>query len=125
MLVVSVHVALAYAPNIWWFFKSSTESPMLLVYYQIIATICMGQFFLISAYFMPLSYDRKGASKFLNDRCKMYLTPIILGLFFIILPLHYLYNINFRNNAYNNFFKYTIHIFFGIGGKSGTGMING
>lgn len=117
MLVVSVHVALAYGPEVWWFFKSTLESPMLLVYYQIIGTICMGQFFLISAYFIPLSYDRKGAGKFLKDRCKMYLVPIILGLIFIILPLHYFYHLNFRHNVYNNFFEYTKYIFLGMGDK--------
>lgn len=117
ILVISVHLALAYGPEVWWFFKSKLESPILLVYYQVVSTICMGLFFLISAYFMPLSYDKKGASNFLKTRVKMYIVPIILGLFFIILPLHYFYNVNSRHNNYNNFFEYTKHIFFGFGGK--------
>ena len=117
ILVISVHLALAYGPEVWWFYKSNLESPMLLVYYEVLSTICMGLFFLISAYFIPLSYDKKGSSKFLRSRFKLYIIPIILGLFFIVLPLHYIYNINFRHNDYNNFFEYTKHIFFGIGGK--------
>lgn len=116
-LIVSVHVALAYAPNIWWFFKSRSESSLLLMYYQVIAMVSVGEFFLIAAYFIPLSYDKKGASEFLKSRCIMYLVPIILGLFLIILPLHYFYHINFRHNGYNNFFDYAKNIFFGIGQK--------
>lgn len=119
-LIISVHVALAYAPNIWWFFKSKSESSLLLMYYQIIATISVGEFFLIAAYFIPLSYDKNGAAKFLKRRCKMYLVPLILGLFLIILPLHYFYHINFRHNGYNNFFDYAKNIFLGIGQKPPT-----
>ncbi|MBU3112551.1 hypothetical protein KPL55_13585 [Clostridium lacusfryxellense] len=65
---------------------------------------------------MPLSYDKKGAKKFLKSRCNMYLIPMILGLFFIILPLHYFYNVNFRHNSYN-FLEYAKYIFFGLRDK--------
>ena len=38
----------------------------------------MGLFFLISAYFMPTSFDRKGAVQFLKDRSVRFGVPVVV-----------------------------------------------
>jgi glucan biosynthesis protein C len=47
----------------------------------------MPLFFLISAYFTPRSYDRKGKDKFLFEKAKRIWIPAMLGSFFLIGPL--------------------------------------
>ncbi|GAE32629.1 acyltransferase family protein [Alkalihalobacillus hemicellulosilyticus] len=117
--IVTVHVALAYAPDIWWFFKDETENTSLFVYYQLINPIAMTLFFLLAAYFLPYSFDRKGISKFLKERFKRIGLPFLLGVFLVIIPLHFFYHVQFRNCGYENIWDYTVTIFFGIGGEQG------
>ena len=119
ILIVTVHVALAYAPDIWWFFKGGPENSDLLIYYQIVNPIAMALFFLLSAYFLPYSYDRKGGRVFLKERLKRIGIPFILGVFLIIIPLHFLYHTQFRDCGYNSIWEYTVTMFFGIGGDPG------
>jgi peptidoglycan/LPS O-acetylase OafA/YrhL len=71
VLVVAHHAAIAYSDIPMWYYiepvrdRSAVALDILLVFDQM---FFMGFFFLISGYFVPTSYDRKGAGKFLRDR---------------------------------------------------------
>ncbi|GAF20469.1 hypothetical protein JCM19047_109 [Bacillus sp. JCM 19047] len=118
IFIVTVHVALAYAPGIWWFYKSLPEDDWLLVYYQIINPIAMALFFLLSAYFFPASFDKKGAKKFMKGKLIRVGVPFIAGVFLLIIPLHFFYHLQFRDCGYTTLYSYTWNMFFGIGGDA-------
>lgn len=117
MLVVTVHVALSHGPEVWWFFKSPANLDGMLTYYQLVGPFCMSLFFLLSAYFLPRSYNRKGPARFLKDRMIRLAIPLVLGFLFIIIPLHYLYHDQFRNCGEMPLLTYVRTMFFGIGGN--------
>ena len=80
ILVVFTHVRVAYGGEGWWYYISSLNesNPMddftLIVFYMtagiggIFQPALMGLFFLMGSYFTPKSYDRKGFSKFWEER---------------------------------------------------------
>lgn len=72
ILVILIHVSIIYGgEGIYPAKEGATDeiSPIILTLFN---TICqsffMGLFFLLSGYFVPQSFDRKGAKKFLRDR---------------------------------------------------------
>lgn len=81
-LVILHHTAITYGGSgSWYYVEQSDEfvSKILLTMFAVInQTFFMGVLFLISGYFTPGSYDRKGAFKFLKDRLIRLGIPIIL-----------------------------------------------
>lgn len=118
IFIVTVHVALAYAPGIWWFYKTTPENEWLLIYYQIINPIAMALFFLLSAYFFPASFDKKGAKRFIKSKLMRIGVPFITGVFLIIIPLHFFYHLQFRDCGYTTLYSYAWNMFFGVGGHA-------
>jgi fucose 4-O-acetylase-like acetyltransferase len=68
MLVVAHHVGQAYGPTGgWWYFTSPERAPVLGAFFTVNRSFFMSLFFMISGYFLPQSFDRKGRD-FLKDR---------------------------------------------------------
>jgi peptidoglycan/LPS O-acetylase OafA/YrhL len=88
-LVVIHHAALGYS-NIpgWFYVEPPTDSSATLLDVLILLdqAFFMGVFFLISALFVPASYDRKGAGRFLAERLLRLGVPLLLWLL-VIRPL--------------------------------------
>ena len=80
-LVVVHHAAIAYSDIPMWYYiepvhdHSAIALDILLVFDQM---FFMGFFFLISGYFVPSSYDRKGGGKYLRDRLIRLGIPLVL-----------------------------------------------
>jgi glucans biosynthesis protein C len=80
-LVVVHHAAVAYSDIPMWYYmepvhdRSAVVLDILLVFDQ---TFFMGFFFLISGYFVPPSYDRKGGGKFLRERLIRLGIPLVV-----------------------------------------------
>jgi len=82
-LVIVGHMAITYgAPLGDWYYSEGEAGPI----FSIVATILLGigaafllqLFFMISGYFTPRPYDRKGAGAFLLDRLKRLGIPLVL-----------------------------------------------
>ncbi|WP_410511508.1 acyltransferase family protein [Paenibacillus sp. BR2-3] len=117
MLVVAHHAGQPYGGSEgWWYFKT-INSPGLGSFFAVNAAFFMSLFFLISAYFVPHSFDKKGIREFLKDRLIRLGIPLILGFFIIIPLLMYSYYINFRDSSFIGIWDYYIKIYFGIGGQ--------
>jgi glucans biosynthesis protein C len=82
VLVVLHHAGQPYGPGGGWWIASEPQQTIdfivLGLFFSINSAFFMGLFFLISAYFMPGSVDRKGPAKFLADRLARLGTPILI-----------------------------------------------
>ncbi len=72
ILVVLDHAAQPYGPGGAWVIPSEPGSPLdylvIFMFLIMVSAFFMGLFFMISAYFVPSSLERKGAAKFMEDR---------------------------------------------------------
>lgn len=85
MLVVSHHAGQPYGgSNGWWYFKTD-DSPGLGAFFAVNAAFFMSLFFLISAYFVPRSLEKKGMKVFLRERFSRLGIPLIIG-FLMLIP---------------------------------------
>lgn len=81
MLVVLHHAAVTYGASGGWYYKEeagglATQLP-LTIFVSVNQSFFMGLFFLLSSYFIPSSYERKGTGKFLLDRFKRLGIPLV------------------------------------------------
>ena len=80
--VVVLHLAITYGAVGSWYYHDPATNMLTTALLTILAAIgqaCgMGLFFLISAYFTPGSYDRKGPAPFLQDRLVRLGIPLLL-----------------------------------------------
>jgi surface polysaccharide O-acyltransferase-like enzyme len=93
-LVVLHHAALTYgAAGAWYYSQKTTNAvaniPMLLMVI-INQSFFMGFFFFLSAYFIPGSYNKKGAARFVRDRLLRLGIPLIFYSFILSPVLIYL-----------------------------------
>jgi len=116
ILVIVHHVGQAYGPTggFWPFQSSLGESiPMLGRFFSVNAAFFMGFFFLISGYFIPMSY-RDG---FLRKRLLRLGVPLLF-VFLVMSPLQmYFHFILYSGNEPLPFFQYVTNIWFGIHGR--------
>ncbi|MCK8493581.1 acyltransferase [Spirosoma sp. RP8] len=81
LLVILHHVCITYgAPGGWYFRQPTTQLAALFGLTLFVATnqsFFMGLFFLLSAYFVEPSYQRKGARAFVVDRLKRLGIPLV------------------------------------------------
>jgi Acyltransferase family. len=96
VLVVLHHAGQPYGPGgDWWVASEPLDALDFIVlglFFSINSAFFMGLFFMISAYFVPGSADRKGPTKFLGDRIARFGTPILifaLGVFPVMSYLLY------------------------------------
>ena len=83
VLVVAHHVALTYGNLPLWYYSEPAQDPSGVVLDILVAVnqmFFMGLFFLISGFFTPGSYDRKGARGFLRGRLTRLGVPLLLFL---------------------------------------------
>jgi hypothetical protein len=90
ILVVLHHLAITYgAPGDWYYNESEAGFPEVLFMSMFVATnqsFFMGMFFMISAFFIIPSLERKGIRKFMTDRLLRLGIPLLV-FFFLLNPL--------------------------------------
>ncbi len=86
ILVVMVHAAVIYGPIGFWYYFERTGLPstyILAFFNSFNQSFVLGLFFMISAYFTPLSYYRKGPALFIRNRLKRLGIPLLFYIVFI------------------------------------------
>ncbi|MFC1485595.1 acyltransferase family protein [Candidatus Latescibacterota bacterium] len=90
-LIMLLHVAITYgAPGDWYYHETLFEDLDLIpgivyaLFNMTVQAFALGFFFMISGYFTPGSYDRKGTGPFLRDR----MLRLGIPLMFYILTIH-------------------------------------
>ena len=59
-LVVAHHVGQAYGPTGgWWYFSEPARAAVLGAFFTVNRSFFMSLFFMVSGYFLPMSFDRK------------------------------------------------------------------
>lgn len=117
LLVVVHHVGQPYGGSNGFWYYVSNDHLNLGRFFSVNAGFFMSLFFLISAYFVPSSFERKGPKNFLKDRFIRLGIPLIFG-FFVIMPiLLYFYYINFRDYGKMSFFDYFFSVYLGFDGE--------
>lgn len=94
-LVICHHVATAHATLGGWYYiipppAGSIASVVLTIFIGINQAFFMSLFFMVSAFFTPLSYDRKGPVPFLKDRLARLGIPLLVYSFVLSPSLKYL-----------------------------------
>ena len=93
-LVVFHHAAQPYGPGGAWPIASATNNLLdfvvLGIFMAVNASFFMGLFFLISAYFVPPSLERKGAARFIKDRLVRLGVPIAVCMIVVFPAMDYL-----------------------------------
>lgn len=84
VLVIAHHAGQAYGPTggAWPIFNPE-RARILGPFFHTNASYFMGLFFLISAYFVPSAYDRKGAAAFLKDKFRRLGIPLAIWIFLV------------------------------------------
>jgi glucans biosynthesis protein C len=88
ILVISMHAADTYSPlGSWYFHDRRPISDATLVFYaawqMYLQAFFMGLLFFIAGYFVPGSFDRKGARMFIRDRLFRLGLPVLLYMFVV------------------------------------------
>lgn len=86
ILVIIVHAAAIYGPIGFWYYFERTNLPstyILAFFNSFNQSFVLGLFFMISAYFIPLSYYQKGPTMFIRDRLKRLGIPLLFYVIFI------------------------------------------
>lgn len=86
LLVIAVHAAVTYGPIGSWIYRDrSTQSPtsdiVLSLFPILMQAFFMGLLFLVAGYFVPGSFERKGAGRFSQDRLKRLGLPALIYIF--------------------------------------------
>ena len=100
ILVILHHLAITYGALGSWPYKEGQPDEITGIVLSLLTAInqafFMGFFFLISGYFVPGSYDRKGAGLFLKDRLLRLGIPLLFYIIVIDPLLNYALAINLR-----------------------------
>lgn len=116
LLVVAHHAGQPYGQTGGFWYFETEQTVNLGRFFSVNAAFFMSLFFLISAYFLPASLNRKGAIQYMKDRLIKLGIPLVVG-FLIIMPmLLYAYYLNFRDYSHIDFFDYYTNIYLGFGG---------
>ncbi len=96
VLVVLHHAAQPYGPGGGWWIPSEPTSiidyVLLGIFMAFNASFFMGLFFMLSAYFVPSSLERKSPNKFIKDRLVKLGIPILIFMFIVFPVMDYLLN---------------------------------
>jgi glucan biosynthesis protein C len=106
IFVIMVHLAVTYSGIGGWYYKEGrsygTISTLLFGYFQSFTQgYFMGFLFLISGYFVPGSYDKKGFGKFIKDRAIRLGIPTLIYMLIIdpFINAVLLHNVNSGSNS--------------------------
>lgn len=96
VLVVLHHAAQPYGPGGGWWIAAEPSNILdyvvLGIFMAVNASFFMGLFFMISAYFVPSSLEKKGAARFLKDRLVKLGVPILIFMVCVFPVMGYLLN---------------------------------
>jgi fucose 4-O-acetylase-like acetyltransferase len=107
ILVIAHHAAQAYGPTGGqWPIFSPERSALLGPFFAVNASFFMGLFFLISGYFVPRAFDRKGATTFLQDRFQRLGIPLLFFCLLITGPMLY-----FSQDEPHSFWQFVNHVY--------------
>lgn len=100
-LLLLHHTAIAYGASGSWIYVDAEQGTtvtniLLSLFTAINQAFFMGLFFFLSGYFVPKSYDKKGAMKFLKDRFIRLGTPYLFYLLIIGPLIEYFVHVNHR-----------------------------
>lgn len=85
--VIAHHVGQAYGPTGgYWVIQEEPRAAILAPFFAIDRAYLMSVFFMISGYFMVMSYDRHGPVEFLRGRVRRLGIPLALFAFSIMPP---------------------------------------
>jgi glucan biosynthesis protein C len=116
-LVIFHHTGQAYGPTGgFWYYLNPERWPYLGSFFWTNASFFMGLFFFISAYFMPGSFERNGAGKFVKERLVRFGIPALLFLLVINPVMMYFSYHDFRGGNLP-LLQYVKEIYFGMGPK--------
>jgi peptidoglycan/LPS O-acetylase OafA/YrhL len=100
--VVLVHLAVTYgAPGTWYYHEDLEPDTITLIVYAPLGAVgqsLMGFFFLISSYFIPGSFDRKGSRRYLKDRLLSLGIPLLI--FVVVIDPLIVYGIKVNLQGY-------------------------
>jgi peptidoglycan/LPS O-acetylase OafA/YrhL len=114
-LVVVHHAGQAYGLGGWWYYEEPQRTAYLGAFFTVNASFFMGLYFLVSAYFTPGSFDRKGPAAFIWDRLIRLGVPLAVFFLGIIPVLTYAYYLNIRPYGPIGFVDYYTQVYFGQG----------
>ncbi|MEE9594077.1 MAG: acyltransferase family protein [Candidatus Hydrothermarchaeales archaeon] len=90
ILIVMLHLAITYGAPGSWYYSEGTDDPLTVVVLALfnvtVQAFTLSFFFMISAYFMPGSYQRRGAWSYLKNRLTRMGIPLAI-FYFLINPL--------------------------------------
>jgi len=94
VLVVFHHAAQPYGPGGAWYIPSEPSGfidyIVLAIFMAVNSSFFMGLYFMISAYFVPSSLERKGAARFMKDRLVKLGVPILIFMIVVFPVMGYL-----------------------------------
>jgi glucan biosynthesis protein C len=97
ILVISHHIAITYGAPGGWYYRDGEPGALgeiiLTLFVAVNQSFFMGFFFMISGYFVPGSFDRKGAPRFLKDRAMRLGIPLVFYMAVIDPLLTYLLSV--------------------------------
>lgn len=96
VLVVFHHAAQPYGPGGSWFIPAESSGfidfIILGIFLAVNSSFFMGLFFMIAAYFVPSSLERKGTARFMKDRLVKFGIPILIFMIVVFPIMNYLLN---------------------------------
>ncbi len=107
-LVVLVHIAVTYGPVGYWYYFERTGLPstyILALLVSISQAFLIGLFFMVSAFFTPASYNRKGPDSFIRGRLKRLGIPLLFYIT-VIGPVLLFLDQQIINSSKVNFFYF-------------------
>jgi glucan biosynthesis protein C len=107
VLVISFHAAAPYAKVPWYSIQEETTETtefVLAWFLTVCAAFFLSLFFMISGYFTPGSYKRKGVYTFLRDRLLRLGIPFA-GFFFVVMPL-FMYSLTWLDNSHVSYWEF-------------------
>jgi glucan biosynthesis protein C len=118
ILVLAHHAGQPYGPTGgFWYIENPVRASILGAFFTVNRSFFMSLFFMISGYFLPASFDRKGARDFLIDRFRRLGVPLLVFFNAVIPVMMYIYYLNFRHYGPLPFLMYYSHVYFGRGAR--------
>ncbi len=82
VMIIMLHIAITYGAEGNWFYSDPVEDEattiLLTIFNAVVQAFALGFFFMISGYFTPGSYERKGPGKYLKDRFVRLGIPLVV-----------------------------------------------
>ncbi|MGP4090007.1 acyltransferase family protein [Streptomyces sp. KR55] len=117
VLVVVHHAAQSYGPADRWYVEGQPRTGALATLSAVDGAFFMSLFFFVSAVFVPGSYGRRGARRFLTGRLLRLGVPLLVGALTIVPGLMYAYYVHYRGYPPISFPRYFTDVYLGLGDK--------